>query len=327
MLESMHCRGNQFLWKAILDQYHVHQVICGYALTALPHALSDKPFVAWIASSMEGDKRARVTHGGPIRRTLYRAQAKELGRLEQLVLERAAWIFALSPHTQSELLQRGANATRISVLPCPVDVRRFSPAPKPPKRPTVICIGRHSDPRKNTTCLMRAFARIVNTVPDARLVLVGSGDPVYFRRFADELGISNHFEFAGEVSDDEMADFYRGASVLAIPSDQEGLGIVGLEAMACAIPVVSTRCGGPEAFVIPGKTGLLVDVGNHAQMADAIHYLLTDHSARETMGSLARDLVTKRYSVEGFSRHVRQVHSTIWPELFDHARGAWTAAI
>jgi glycosyltransferase involved in cell wall biosynthesis len=314
--ESLHCRGNRRLWQRVLDQYDVHQVVCGYALTALPHALCGKPFVAWVASSMDGDKRERMAQSGFIRRMLHRAQAKELARLERFVLERAAWVLALSAHTHSELLQRGADPTRISLLPCPVDVDRLTPAANPPDRPRVICVGRHSDPRKNIALLMRAFARVVKTVPDAQLVLVGDADPARLRCLADEFKICDHMQFTGEIPDDALVRFYREASVLAIPSEQEGLGIVGLEAMACGLPVVSTRCGGPESFVLHDKTGLLVEPNNEAQMADALHYLLTDRCARERMGAQARLLVEQRFSFRSFSRQLTQVYATVRPDVF-----------
>src|SRR5262249_46473899 len=118
-LESLGGLGNRPLWRRLLETAEMHQVICGYAVTGVPQALSGKPFVAWVATSMDGDKRARLRSFDLVRRLAHRFQYRLLLRQERLVLERAAWVFALSPHTHEELLERGADPGRLSVLPCP----------------------------------------------------------------------------------------------------------------------------------------------------------------------------------------------------------------
>ena len=68
----------------------------------------------------------------------------------------------------------------------------------------------------------------------------------------------------GPLGDDELVELYRGAALLALSSDEEGLGLVILEAMASGIPVVSTACGGPQTSVVDGETGFLTPVGDAA---------------------------------------------------------------
>jgi glycosyltransferase involved in cell wall biosynthesis len=113
-----------------------------------------------------------------------------------------------------------------------------------------------------------------------------------------------------------MPAVYQEASVFAIPSDQEGLCIAGLEAMACGLPVVSTRCGGPEAFVRHGKTGLLVAGHSETELATALQALLTDQEGRQRLGRQARALVEREYSYALFARQLRDVYARVWPGLF-----------
>ena len=200
-------------------------------------------------------------------------------------------------------------------MPCPVDVDRFRPAAQPPARPVVLSAARPNDPRKNTPLLLRAFARITPALPDVRLLLVGEGDFDALRRLADQLGLGGRADFVSFCAATDLPELYRSASVYAIPSDQEGLGIAGLEAMASGLPVVSTRCGGPEAFVLPEKTGLLVERHDERQLADALHHLLTDHAARARMGRQARELVELEYAPAAFARQMRQVYAAVWPEV------------
>jgi glycosyltransferase involved in cell wall biosynthesis len=312
-IEALHHCGNRQAWQRLLDGYDLHQVVCGYALTGLPQALCEKQYVIWVATSMDGDKQARRQLGRPLYRWLQRLQAGRLRRLERLVLERAAWVLALSPHTRDELLERGARADRISVLRCPIELGSFVPAPTPPERATVLWSGRLNDPRKNTGLLLRAFARMAPRLPEARLLLVGEADAAEIDRAVAGLGLSGRVEFAGPRPLAEMPAVYRRATVFAIPSDQEGLGIVGLEAMACGLPVVSTRCGGPQAFVIPGQTGILVNLNDEAQMADALYALLSDPATCQRMGQQARRLVEREYSPDHFAEQLREVYSTVWP--------------
>jgi glycosyltransferase involved in cell wall biosynthesis len=308
-VEALATWGSRRLWQDVLDPFDLHQVICGYAVTGLPQALSGKRYVVWVASSMDGDKRARLERGGLLRRLAHRVQRPALLRQERFVLERAAHVLALSPRTEAELLERGADPERTSVLTCPVDLGTLTPAASPPSRPIVLSVGRLNDARKNAAMLVRAFARIAGEVPDARLVLAGEGDPKPLRPLAP-----GRVDFPGRVGEGHLRALYRTATVFAIPSEQEGLCIAGLEAMACGIPVVSTRCGGPEAFVIPPRTGLLVDVGSESQMADALLYVLRDHTARAEMGREARRLVEEQFSSASFARRLDEVYAAVWPE-------------
>ncbi len=299
----------------LLEPVDLHQVVCGYALTGLPQALSGKPFVAWVATSMDGDKQARLPHLDTARRIGHHLQYATLLRLEKLVLKRASWVFALSPHTRVELLDRGASAERISVLPCPVDTSIFTPSPRRPVYPTILWAGRQDDPRKNSALLLRAFGRIAPSLPDARLLLAGETNLPTLPRLAKELGLESRVEFLGHRPAADLPAIYHRASVFAIPSDQEGLCVAGLEAMSCGLPVVSTRCGGPEGFVLPGETGLLVTPHAEVEMADALHHLLTDQDARGRMGRQARALVEKDYSFDVFGRRLREVYSRVWPAI------------
>jgi glycosyltransferase involved in cell wall biosynthesis len=321
-VEALTGRGSVALWQRLLDGFELAQVICGYAVTGVPVAKSGKPYVAWVATSMEGDKRARLAQAPLHRRLVHRLQCRELLRLERMVLERASWVLAISPYTRDELLRRGAPTDRTTCLPPPVDVERFHPAETPPARSVVLSAARPNDPRKNTPLLLRAFARIAPSLPDARLMLVGEGDFDPLRRLADQLGIAARTDFVGRRAADDLPGLYRRASLFAIPSDQEGLSIAGLEAMASGLPVVSTRCGGPEAFVVPGKTGLLVDRHDERGLADALHHLLSHLSAAALMGRQARALVEQDYSPATFAAQMSRVYAAVWPASISFLRGA-----
>src|SRR5262249_50102308 len=91
-------------------------------------------------------------------------------------------------------------------------------------------------------------------------------------------------------------DKLRTIDVFVVPSHQEGLCIAALEAMACGCPVVSTRCGGPEEFVLHDETGFLVGF-DPVEMADAILRILNTPQLRRRLGGAAREKVMRDYSL------------------------------
>ncbi len=96
----------------------------------------------------------------------------------------------------------------------------------------------------------------------------------------------------------ELADLYRHAMFFVLPSDEEGIGIVLLEAMASGLPVVSTCCGGPETAVLDGETGFLTPVGDAQALADAMQHLLDNPALRRRMGQAGRRIAEERFSLD-----------------------------
>ncbi|MBT8114541.1 MAG: glycosyltransferase family 4 protein, partial [Arenicella sp.] len=84
--------------------------------------------------------------------------------------------------------------------------------------------------------------------------------------------------------------------IFIVPSFQEGLCIAALEAMSCGVPVVSTRCGGPENYIVDGENGLLCD-HNPTSVSKAVVQLLLDSEKRKQLGECARQTVVERFSV------------------------------
>jgi glycosyltransferase involved in cell wall biosynthesis len=129
-------------------------------------------------------------------------------------------------------------------------------------------------------------------------------------RLVAALELGPHVSFRPGLSQQEMRDCLQTLDVFVLPSHQEGLCISALEAMACGVPVVSTRCGGPEEFVIPGSTGELVDA-DPKTMADALARLLTQPAVRERLSIGARHIVRDRYSVpRAEAMFIRELEAT-----------------
>jgi D-inositol-3-phosphate glycosyltransferase len=95
----------------------------------------------------------------------------------------------------------------------------------------------------------------------------------------------------------ELAELYRNALFFVLSSDEEGLGIVVLEAMASGLPIITTRCGGPESIVEEGETGLFVPLNGRDELASAMDTLTTSGALRTRMACQARVRAVERFSI------------------------------
>lgn len=288
----------------LLEPYDALFVVAG----APPwgHAVSRvrKPQVLWAATSFLTDRRTRLEDERGARRLVLTVMTRVCRGLEPRALARADRVLALSDYTM-RLFAPHVAPERLSLCFAGVDAARFRPAPHRPAGP-ILAVGRLSDPRKNVTLLFRAYAGVVSMLGERapRLLLVGGAPSPEQMAAASDLGIAGRVEVRENVGADDLAEAYREASMFALSSDEEGLGIVILEAMATARPVVATRCGGPESVVEDGRTGLLVPVGDGDALAAAMSALVDDPGKAAAMGSAARAAVEARFSREAAGRVV-----------------------
>jgi D-inositol-3-phosphate glycosyltransferase len=218
--------------------------------------------------------------------------------LEPLALSRADHVFAESRYSE-RLLRAIIPTASLSVAVPGVDTELFCPADEA-GGDYVLATGRFDDPRKNIRLLFEAFALVKKRNPglEYRLLLVGQtppcGDDL---AFAEKLGIANSTTVRCNVPTAVLAHIYRHAAAFVVPSREEGLPLVMLEAMSSGIPVVATRCGGPETIIADGDTGFLVPGDDATSMAARLEQLLVDRTGAAHMGSRARQMIVSNYSL------------------------------
>jgi glycosyltransferase involved in cell wall biosynthesis len=181
--------------------------------------------------------------------------------------------------------------------------------------PIVLACGRLV-PQKNYPLLLNAMKRVLEHRP-ARLFVLGKGPQLAsLQALAGKLGIASSVHFAGFQSN--PFKFMARAKVFALSSLWEGFGNVLVEAMACGIPVVATRCpSGPEEIVTDGVNGLLVPSGDPDALAAAILRLLEDEAVRRRLSEAAlkraEDFRAERM-ISGYER--------VFAEVLNRAQGA-----
>jgi glycosyltransferase involved in cell wall biosynthesis len=179
---------------------------------------------------------------------------------------------------------------RIELIPNGVDLATFSAkgvaAEYGPLR--LLCVGRLIG-RKGQPCLFRAVQQVAAAGLDVRLELVGTGDAEQdYRGQVAALGLTERVAFAGYVPREEIPARYAAAHVFVLPSENEGMSVSTLEAMAAGLPVVVTRTGGTEELVEEGVNGLIFESGDTEALAKHLMHLAGDRALVRTMGQAAR---------------------------------------
>ena len=159
--------------------------------------------------------------------------------------------------------------------------------------PRFLCIGRLI-PIKGHVVLLRAFRRVLDELPEARLDIAGRGPLEHgLKDYARELGLGDAVRFLGHVSPPQRA--IEDAFAVVVPSLGEGFGMVALEAMERARPVIAASIGGLEDLVRDGETGLLVPVADADPLVDAMLTLARDPARAAAMGRAARERAIARF--------------------------------
>lgn len=164
----------------------------------------------------------------------------------------------------------------------------------------LLSVARFADRRKNVQLLFRAYRKLLDLLPESpRLVLAGQTAPTKSdMAVAEELGITKKLEIFTGVTAEKLLDLYCNASIFVLSSNEEGFGLVIAEAMSCSLPVISTKCGGPEILVDEGQTGYLVPTGDSETLADRINSLVLDPGKRQRFGEAGRLRAVKNFSLK-----------------------------
>ena len=166
----------------------------------------------------------------------------------------------------------------------------------------ILIVGRLSgiERYKGHDELLEAMPAILRQIPNARLVIAGKGhDQSRLEAKAKELGITQQVIFTGFVSETTLEKLYERCSVFAMPSKNEGFGLVFLEAMKARKPAVALRDSSVAEIICDGETGLLVDE-DVAQITAAIVYILSNPVLAQQMGEAAYIRWRKYFSFESF---------------------------
>ena len=300
-------------WRTVMDSCDAFIVASGNSLASTPFHHTRRLYLAWIATDWWGDRADRTKHFPLFRLLLDRfVNRAVITRLEKRLLKGGVTL-ALSQHTKQQLIRLQPRLSA-DILPVPVSTARFIPKPGATAVARIGFAGRYDDPRKNIDLLFSAFGLVVAQRSDAVLSLIGGIDTAAIRSRAAQHGLVDNIQVSGRLDDAEYVEALQRLDVFVVPSHQEGLCIAALEAMACGVPVVSTRCGGPEEFVEDGVTGYQCAF-DATDLAEKVLRIVADRALRARLGEGARARVEAQYSAASAKAVLLRGFYSAFPQL------------
>ncbi|KWX66509.1 glycosyltransferase family 4 protein [Mycobacterium sp. NAZ190054] len=219
--------------------------------------------------------------------------------LERRVLRRGKVVISISKW-DTEVLDVPIRGTRVSI-PNATGPEFFALAP-PRRTPPHLLFAGVLAPNKNPAGVVKAFAQVRMSLPEATLTLAGpQPDERYARLVRDRiraLGLEDSVEIAGPIGNEQMCREITEARAVVLFSRQENAPTIIAQAMAAGKPVVASRVGGIPEMVDDGETGFLVEPGDEAMLADRMLKLLVDPALAQRLGERAHEVAKERYSAE-----------------------------
>jgi len=305
-------------WRHQIDVVH-----CGLVL---PDGLS-----GWLLWKTLGKPYIVYTHGKEILENQHHPRVAERMRI---ALSSASRVVFNSSYTAEKLKEFGVSPEKLVRISPGVDAKQLVARMDSDRveelrrvhglsdRPVILTVARLIE-RKGCDKVIESLPLILSRFPQTVYLIVGDGpDRPRLEKLRHSLGLENSVIFTGFVPQDDLAVYYKMATLFVMVSrqspgshDVEGFGIVYLEANACGLPVVAGRTGGVPDAVLDGRTGYLVDPLNGEAIAAAIIRLLESPQLREQLGSLGRERAVREFSWGQLSHRLQQLTEEVRAEM------------
>ncbi len=213
---------------------------------------------------------------------------------------------------RGELRVNGFDEQRIAIIP-PVPPPSAEPLRSSFSERNMVLFAGQIIRGKGVDVLLRSLAKVRGRF---EAVIVGEGHHrAACEKLSRKLGLEERVKFTGFLPPSELKEFYRETSVVVVPSVwPEPMGLVGLEAMRAALPVVAFDAGGISAWLRDGENGFLVPPMNTVQFAQRLDELLADKTLARTMGQRGLELVTRDFDFGRYIGALEDLFATVASE-------------
>ena len=278
------------------------------------HWVIPQGFLATFLKPFCRDARLVVTsHGGDV----YGLNGFLLRRIKRLVYGACDAITVVSSSMARDLSQQ-LNGCNIQIAPMGVDMQERFLVDKPlGGRRDIVFVGRLVE-KKGVDVLLRAFALLLGDFPGLKLRIVGHGPYLDdLERLAGKLEIDGAVEFIGPVPNHSVPEWLNRHAVAVVPSvvaasgDQEGLGLVSIEAMACGCAVIASDLPAIRDVVDGNSNGLLFEPGNVEALEHCMRRLLSDELLRVRIAGAGRESVLERFDWSVAAENYRRLFTSL----------------
>ena len=239
-----------------------------------------------------------TSHGGD----LFSLQGGFLQSLKRFTFRHSDHVTVVSTAMRDRLIRMDCSTENISIQPMGVDLtRQFIPDKNAAKTRDIIYVGRLVE-KKGVSTLIDSIKLLKKDYPALKVTLVGDGpEKSTLAQQCQQLGIDKQVEFAGPIPNDRVPEFYQAAKIAVVPSiiakdgDQEGLGLVAVEALGCGCATIVSDLPALSDVVIHGENGLVFSTGNSIELKDSIRSILDDESLYNRLVNNSHQSVIEKF--------------------------------
>jgi glycosyltransferase involved in cell wall biosynthesis len=219
-----------------------------------------------------------------------------------------------------DAVEAGSNPSKIRVVYNGIDIRKVSSLGDTDiikrygihKEDFVILYLGRLHPKKCPEDVVKAFPKIVQKVPNAKLVIAGKGsEKAKLEKLVKKLKLQDKVVFTGFVSENEKWSLLKRCDVFVLPSIVEAFGIALIEAMACGKPVIATNVGPFPEIIRDGETGILIPVHSPNHLAEAVINLSQDDRKRVHIGKKAKEEVENRFNISKIANNYLKIYDEV----------------
>jgi len=294
------------------DIVHDNQCL-GYGLLLMKrHKI---PVVATIHHPIPIDREAHLAQARNLKENLQRRIFYSFCTMQRIVAKRLDRVINVSQASAQET-QRAFDIpqSKLRVVYNGVDTDTFTKHDGVLKEPgSLIMVGATEDRKKGVLYLLQAMQMLKDDLK-MKLTIVDRKPPdtKYAPRLVKEYGLEDRVTFSGRLSVAELVSCYSAAEIAVTPSLYEGFGFPPAEAMACGLPVITTRGGAlPEVVGEDGEAGILVAPADPRSLAAAIKQLATDEQLRRKMGEAGRKRIERLFTWKEAARKTVEVYQEV----------------
>jgi len=195
-----------------------------------------------------------------------------------------------------------ADSKKVLLIPNPADTEYFLPKrSKIGDTFTFISVALLRS-EKRLDILIKAFAILSKQIPNIVLTIIGDGpEKDKLKLLTHKLGVNNRINFIGYQKKTAIADILRNNDALVLSSDVETFGVVIVEAMSVGLPVIATKCGGPESIVL-SETGILVESNDKNKLSGAMKYMVENYDNYDSKA--IRQIAIKTYGDKAYGDNI-----------------------
>ncbi len=270
------------------------------------HFATQSALTAMLVSELTGVPFSFTAHAYDLFIANTGTPGEALANRIKVLVKHAAVVITISDFNKQYIIQNIGEelAYKIKVIHCGIDSERFVPVKRNHSDAmTLLCVGRFVE-KKGHEFLLRAFEKIANALPNAKLRLVGDGPlKPAMMNLCRELDLEQRVYFLGAATSElvlmemKRADIFVLHSITSADGDMEGIPVSLMEASATGLPVIATRHSGIPELVIEGVTGLLTDEKDIESLAGSIMNLAESVDLRERLGNAGKFYVARKYNL------------------------------